>query len=157
MIGIDVSHESEEMERTAPPEKVMHVLERVLGMVGKDDCELSCSFVSDGTMSNLNSSYRGKEGSTDILSFVQTDESNEFPFFREEGEPEVLGDIVISLDAMERNCEEFSVAADEELSRLLIHGVLHLTGWDHETNDVSEPMLVRQEALLEMLKKESFL
>jgi probable rRNA maturation factor len=56
---------------------------------------------------------------------------------------------------MERNCDYFKVPAREELIRLLIHGVLHLLGWDHETNGISEPMLIKQEDLLKNVTKES--
>jgi probable rRNA maturation factor len=154
MNTIDVSHESDIMADKAPVEHVRQVLARILAEIGKDGCELSCSFVSDGTMRDLNHAYRGKDENTDILSFVQDDEG-EFPFFPEDGEPQILGDLVISLDAMDRNCEVFSVSAEEELKRLLIHGVLHVTGWDHQTNGEQEPMLVRQEELLRILEKES--
>lgn len=152
---IDISHESVGMVQRAPVEVVESVLAKVLAIVGKRKCELSCSFVSDETMRELNHTYRQKDESTDILSFVQSDDDDEFAFTPDEGEPEVLGDIVISLDAMERNCEAFGVTSEEELRRLLIHGVLHLTGWDHQTNDADEPMLVKQEALLKILEKES--
>lgn len=152
---IDISHESESMEIEAPLERVEQLLIRISELVGKTECELSCSFVSDVTMQSLNREYRDKDESTDILSFVQSDGTEGFPYVRATGEPEVLGDIVISLESMKRNCEFFGVAPEEELARLLIHGVLHLTGWDHTSNDESEPMLIQQEALLKILQKES--
>ena len=52
-------------------------------------------------------------------------------------EEEEMGDIFISMDSMRRNAKEFGVDEEEELSRLLLHGVLHLRGMDHETNDFS--------------------
>jgi probable rRNA maturation factor len=56
---------------------------------------------------------------------------------------------------MEKNCEFFSVDPSQELSRLLVHGVLHLVGWDHATNEMDEPMLIKQEELLKIVEKES--
>ncbi|MDD3822962.1 MAG: rRNA maturation RNase YbeY [Sphaerochaetaceae bacterium] len=155
MIEIDISHESDEMAARAPSERVDALLRSILRLVGKREYEISCSFVSDGTMQQLNSAYRGKDESTDILSFVQSDDDEGFFYARQDDEPEVLGDLVISLDAMDRNCVDFSVPASEELARLLVHGVLHLCGWDHETNDPQEVMLRKQEELLETVLKES--
>ena len=58
----------------------------------------------------------------------------------------------ISMDAMRRNAAEFSVSEDEELFRLLVHGILHLQGYDHKTNDFSsEPMLIRQEEIIQAI------
>jgi probable rRNA maturation factor len=67
-------------------------------------------------------------------------------------EVEVLGDMVISLDTLKRNALSFSVEEEEELTRLLIHGLLHLLGEDHESNEVQEPMLVKQEQLLHQVR-----
>jgi hypothetical protein len=60
MNTIDVSHESDIMADKAPVEHVRQVLARILAEIGKDGCELSCSFVSDGTMRDLNHAYRGR-------------------------------------------------------------------------------------------------
>ncbi len=156
MITVDISYESDSMESRAPFEQVQSVIANTCTILGERSCELSCSFVSDERMEKLNFTYRGKQESTDILSFVQSDSEEPFPLTLDgiEGE-RLLGDLVISLDAMERNCETFSVSAEEELTRLLVHGVLHLLGWDHETNDADEPMLQKQEELVKMVMKES--
>jgi probable rRNA maturation factor len=155
MIGIDISYESDEMMARAPRDTVEAVLMKVLELVGKGSCELSCSFVSENAMRDLNASYRDKDESTDILSFVQSEGDDGFDFPSDEDSPELLGDIIISLDDMEKNCEFFSVDPSQELSRLLVHGVLHLVGWDHATNEMDEPMLIKQEELLKIVEKES--
>jgi probable rRNA maturation factor len=155
MIGIDISYESDEMMARAPRDSVEAVLMKVLELVGKGSCELSCSFVSENAMRDLNASYRDKDESTDILSFVQSEGDDGFDFPSDEDSPELLGDIIISLDDMEKNCEFFSVDPSQELSRLLVHGVLHLVGWDHATNEMDEPMLIKQEELLKIVEKES--
>lgn len=155
MIGIDISYETDEMMARAPRDTVEAVLVKALELVGKSSCELSCSFVSEHAMRELNASYRNKNESTDILSFVQSEGDDGFDFPFDEDSPELLGDIIISLDDMEKNCEFFSVDPSQELSRLLVHGVLHLVGWDHATNEMDEPMLIKQEELLKIVEKES--
>lgn len=155
MIAVDIAYEVDSMEDRAPSELVESMLVSIVKLLGEDDCEFSCTFVGDETMRELNNAYRGKDESTDILSFVQTEEDDEFPFpTAEESESRMLGDMLISLDTMERNCEYFTVSFQEELVRLLIHGVLHLLGWDHETNEIIEPMLQKQEDLLKIVMKE---
>ena len=96
-------------------------------------------------MSKVNREYRDIDGPTDVLSFEQGDE-----YLDDDGKKWFMaGDILISLDTLAFNAKEFDVSADEELKRLVIHGVLHLDGMDHETNDPGEPMLVRQEEILQ--------
>jgi probable rRNA maturation factor len=58
------------------------------------------------------------------------------------------GDLVISIDSLADNAKQFSVSENEELKRLLIHGILHLNGMDHTTNDTDEEMLQVQEKIL---------
>lgn len=111
--------------------------------------EFSLHFVSDDEIRALNRDYRGKDEPTDILTFALSD-GEAFPTF--EGEERELGDIFISLESMRRNAAAFSVPEEEELKRLLIHGTLHLLGFDHATNDfASEPMLIRQEEMMRSL------
>lgn len=111
--------------------------------------DFSLSFVSDEEIQDLNREYRGIDSPTDILTFALND-GEEFPQF--EGEEEELGDVFISIDSMLRNAEEFNVPAEEELKRLLLHGLLHLRGMDHKSNDFSsEPMLIEQERILREL------
>jgi len=157
---IDVSYETEDMANFAPEAVVIEHLNNIFKELGIDGVEASCSFVSDETMRNLNQTYREKDESTDILSFPQQSEDDLFPMMdNDENEdeyqgPEILGDMVISLESMLRNCEAFEVDPAEELVRLLIHGALHLLGEDHDTNEIAEPMLQQQERLLNVLRKE---
>ena len=123
-------------------------LDLILSYLGEDG-EFSIHFVTDEEIQALNRDYRGKDEPTDILTFRILD-GEEFPSFP--GEEKELGDMFISMDAMRRNAAEFSVSPDEELFRLLLHGVLHLEGYDHQTNDFSsEPMLMRQEEIIKKI------
>ena len=121
---------------------------QILEQLKTDNCEISLVFTDDKNIAELNRSYRGKEGATDVLSFCQ-DEGEIFPVPGDE--PRYLGDIIVSLDTVERHGEEFGVTKDEDLRRVLIHAVLHLHGWTHETRDPSEPMLKNQEILLKTI------
>jgi probable rRNA maturation factor len=100
--------------------------------------ELSVSFITDSEMQVLNRDYRGKDRPTDVLSFSQLE--GEDDFF---GVPTVLGDLVVSLDTCKTQAIEYQVTESQELVRLLIHGLLHLMGYDHE--DVPESEVIRMQ------------
>ena len=122
---------------------------KVLGEIKIENWELSILFCGDKTIKKLNLQYRNKNESTDILSF------NLGETIQNEGKTVYLpGDIVISLETLQKNAEYFQISEDEELRRLLIHGILHLDGMNHETIDTKEPMLVLQEEILNKLKTE---
>jgi probable rRNA maturation factor len=122
-----------------------------LARLDREDWELSILFCGDAVIRDLNRRYRGKDEATDVLSFAQG-EGQAFP-----GIPDrdfIAGDIAISLDALDRNALAFSVARDDELKRLILHGILHLGGMDHEdhmegSDDAAgSDMLKLQERLL---------
>jgi probable rRNA maturation factor len=119
--------------------------ESVLCKLEKDNWDVSIVFCSADFIRQLNKTYRGKDESTDVLSFAQEDD----PGAAELSDGAYYaGDIVISLENLAENAHQFSVSQNEELQRLLIHGLLHLAGMDHKTNDPAEAMLLRQEAIL---------
>ncbi|MDR1625272.1 MAG: rRNA maturation RNase YbeY [Spirochaetia bacterium] len=123
---------------------------KVLRKLSLDNCELSVVFCNNEFVRDLNLRFRGKDEPTDILSFSQ-EEGGGFP-----GEgARVIGDMVISVDMLARNCREFRVAEEEELKRLLIHGILHLSGQDHQGLNPGQPMLVLQEKILQELSEET--
>jgi probable rRNA maturation factor len=124
---------------------------KVLAELGRDRWDLSVLLCGDQTISSLNSHYRGKAEATDVLSFTLT-EGGPFPAGRKGRR--LPGDIVISLETLGKNARRFKVSEDEELRRLLIHGILHLDGMDHRTNKGSEPMLQLQERILQNLAEE---
>lgn len=111
--------------------------------------DFSVTFVTDEEIRSLNNEYRSIDAPTDILTFRLADGDDDFPSSDEE-----LGDIFISSDMCRKNAEEFGVEYLDELKRLLLHGILHLRGKDHKTNDFkTEPMLIEQERILEELKE----
>jgi len=123
--------------------------QKVLNEIKHDNWELSILLCDDKTITGLNTQYRNKNEPTDILSFSlgETIKNGDKTTY-------LPGDIVISLDTLRENARYFQTPEDEELRRLLIHGILHLDGMDHETISNNEPMLELQEKILNRLKNE---
>lgn len=124
--------------------------DKVLKALEIDNWEVSILLCTDRYIQNLNRTYRGRDEATDVLSFAlfADGEQNDFSALETYGTI-TAGDIVISMETLERQAAEFEVGREEELKRLLIHGILHLKGMDHETNDINaEKMLQMQEKIL---------
>lgn len=108
-------------------------------------CNFSIAFVSDRRMRELNKMFRGKDSTTDVLSFPH--EPDEFETSHaagftapeelpsEGGELRFVGDIVISVEQAERQAKENKLSLETEIKQLILHGVLHLCGFDHETDN----------------------
>ena len=126
----------------SPPwlEKIDLYALTVLDRLEKHHWDLSIFFCNNTIIQKLNKQYRNLDESTDVLSFIMGETA---------GERFLPGDIVISLEKIEENAKVFGITPLEELHRLLIHGILHLSGMDHASNDKNEAMLVLQEKLLE--------
>jgi probable rRNA maturation factor len=89
---------------------------------------VTVAFVSDRAMRELNRRWRGRAETTDVLSFPA--EQDEF----EKSEGPTLGDVVISVDQAARQAAENKLTFEEEVAQLILHGLLHLCGYDHETD-----------------------
>ncbi|MDQ3129368.1 MAG: rRNA maturation RNase YbeY [Acidobacteriota bacterium] len=85
------------------------------------------AFVSDRKMLELNKNFRSKNSTTDVLSF---------PFEADEYDLEIdnLGDVIISVEQAERQARENNLSLESEIKQLILHGILHLCGYDHETD-----------------------
>ncbi len=119
--------------------------EKTLRRLGLSDRSRVClSFVSDADMRELNRRYRAMDRTTDVLSFAQPDV----------GGHGLLGDVVISYDTAVRNSERFSVAVDREIRRLVVHGILHLLGFDHAKKRQREIMRRKESEILGFLERE---
>lgn len=152
MLEYDVIYEDESFRERADEDFVRKTVDSIAPEILGDEGLFSISFVGSGTITEENRSYRGIDAPTDILTFALCDSDDDFPIPEEEGATKEWGDMLICLDSMEENASSFGVPSSQELARLLVHGLLHLSGEDHSTNDFSsEPMLIRQEALLKRL------
>ena len=107
---------------------------RALRAIERADAELSIALVDDAAIAELNARYRDKPGPTDVLSFSQL-EGDDAP-----GDGGLLGDVVISLDTARRQARERRRGIDGEVARLLVHGLLHLVGYDHEQDEEARVM-----------------
>ncbi|MDQ2747196.1 MAG: rRNA maturation RNase YbeY [Acidobacteriota bacterium] len=97
-------------------------------IVETDGKSLTVAFVSDRKMRELNLFYRNKNSTTDVLSFAS--EPDEF-----EPDDDNLGDIVISVEQAAQQASENQLDFETEIKQLILHGILHLCGHDHETDD----------------------
>lgn len=121
-------------------------------LFGKSNIELSVIFINDKTMRELNLKHRGKNKITDVISFPQITET-EYMSVSAEQIPLFLGDIAINLHQAKRQAIQNNSTFYDEVARLLIHGLLHLTGYDHEKNAYQVKKMATLEAkLLEMIK-----
>ncbi|NCD05294.1 MAG: rRNA maturation RNase YbeY [Spirochaetia bacterium] len=150
---IDIQYNLEEYEKRLPYDIIESKVNLILDKLSQDEVELSITFVSDEEIQELNKQWRDKDMPTDILSFVQSDNIDDFDFWPDADQSNILGDMVISISAIERNCENFDVPFSQEVDRILIHGILHLLGHDHKSNDKSEPMLLLQEKILSSIRE----
>jgi len=138
---------------------------KVLEKLDKIGWEVSILFCSGPFIRNLNNQYRSIDAETDILSFEDGDE-----YIDDDGNTVfTAGDIAICIDVFTKNAVEFGVPADEELKRLIIHGLMHLSGMDHGEAHIGKnrdfeggteeerKMLVMQEQLVTFFSAEKIL
>jgi probable rRNA maturation factor len=104
---------------------LIRTAELTLQKVNCDDASINVCFVKDGTIKKLNKLHRGKDYATDVLSF---DVPKGFPKCM----GRYMGDIIISVDTAARNAKQDGRTLTTELQELLVHGILHLCGYDHE-------------------------
>ncbi|MFH1451223.1 MAG: rRNA maturation RNase YbeY [bacterium] len=107
----------------------------------KEDKDLSIAFVGPKRIRELNNKYRGEDKATDVLSFSAAEDS----FFKKKIFPTELGEIIICPAIVKKNAKEAKTAFSKELKRVLIHGILHLFGYDHEKGEKEKRAMERRE------------
>ncbi len=131
--------------------------DRLMRAAGLAQCELSLTLTSDRAMRRLNRDFRGIDAATDVLSFSQIEQAGTAPpnprsVKNSPGLP--VGDVVISIDTAIRQARELRVSPASRLRRLLIHGFLHLIGYDHERSPGdARRMFARERTLAAKMKK----
>lgn len=141
-IQISFDYDKEALSKFPLHELTKYVLERE-GCA--ENTEVSISFVDNDTMTYLNENYRGKKGPTDVLSFECDGADEEGLFDDADDSVFELGDVVIAPDVAYAQTKEFGTTYKEEICLLLVHGLLHLCGYDH-IEDADAEVMERREA-----------
>lgn len=127
------------------------IIEQALKTLGiEDDVEVSCVLVDDERIHEINREYRHIDRSTDVISFAMEDNDQ----FYVEGMPRTLGDIFISVDHANKQAEEYGHSLRREMCFLFTHGILHLLGYDHMTDEQEKEMFGLQDEILGALSIE---
>lgn len=115
---------------------VDRVLEATLHALEFDDVdsELSLVFTDDANIRTINAKWRHIDKATNVLSFPA------FPIQPGQRPGPILGDVVIARETVQREAQEENKSFDDHLSHLIVHGLLHLTGYDHQNDDEAEQM-----------------
>jgi probable rRNA maturation factor len=112
----------------------------ILSDVGEASAELGILFVGDQRMRGLNRRYRGKDSTTDVLAFAIRGVPH--------SSSHLLGDVVIAVPTAARQAKQGHRSLDEELTMLLVHGILHLCGYDHERSEKEARRMRRRERMI---------
>lgn len=112
-------------------------IQRILVSTGEPCAVVSVELIGDARMRQLNHRYRGRDTTTDVLAFAMRDAPGPFS--------ELLGDVVISIPRAAKQARERGHTVTHELAVLLIHGILHLLGYDHERDEREARRMRRQE------------
>lgn len=137
---IEVSVARDGLDDGEPPSSswVEDIVKGTLELVGiVENCEVSVLLTNDEKIQELNRDYRQKDSATDVLSFAfEEGEALSLP----PGAPRVLGDVVCSMETIERQATAHQKTVPQECAWALCHGVLHLCGYDHETDEQEREM-----------------
>jgi probable rRNA maturation factor len=118
--------------------KIKRYIGKVQESLGGQETELSILFVNDDRIRKLNSQYRNIDKPTDVLSFPQDDDPSD------ETGVHLLGDVVVSMETAKRQAKQHHLTFEEEVVLLILHGTLHLLGYDHEKSPREEKKMRRE-------------
>ena len=160
-MAIEVFVADEQNDQPVDTMRWVRLAESVLTEEGvPGDAELSMLFVDEAAMADLNKRFLGKDGPTDVLAFPIDEEPVEGGRSPDSGGtgpgdtseptdlPTVLGDVVVCPAVAYRNAPEHAGTYEDELALLVVHGLLHLLGMDHEDDEEAEAMEERERMLL---------
>lgn len=139
-------------EENAVNSELMELLEKAASACIDMDVEISLSFVSLEEIHRLNREYRGVDSPTDVLSFPMFDSMDELRQACSISDTEVpLGDVVICMDRIAEQAQEFGHSQERETAYLFTHSVLHLLGYDHMEEEDKKAMRAREKEIMEQL------
>ena len=165
---VEVFAADEQTEKPVDTMRWVRLAEGVLEAEGvRGDAELSMLFVDEAAMTDLNKRFLGKDGPTDVLAFPIDEEPVEGGRSPDSGGtgpgylpaepsdlPTLLGDVVICPMVADRNAPDHAGNFDDEMALLVVHGILHLLGMDHEEEAEAEAMERRERELLDQLHRQ---
>ncbi|MCZ2259357.1 rRNA maturation RNase YbeY [Sporosarcina sp. G11-34] len=142
-------------ETNTVDENIQKLISEILTHAAKlegvpEDAEVSVTFMTDLEIQKINAEYRGIDKSTDVISFALEEMTDdEVAIVAEEGMPNVLGDIIISVETAKQQAADYGHDFKREMGFLSLHGFLHLLGYDHMTEDDEAKMFGRQKEILD--------
>lgn len=141
------------------PEEKIKLIEDVLNFAGSylklpENTEMSVTLMDNEHIHEINKKYRGVDKPTDVISFaIEEDDPDEVPIILPEDEefdiPKNIGDIMVSMDKVKEQAEYLGHSEDRELSFLVVHGFLHLNGYDHMKEEDEKEMFGLQREILD--------
>lgn len=145
-------------------EKLVRIVDNVLGLLEIEDHQVNFRFVDEQEIAELNSKFRGVDASTDVLSFPLQEWESPLVAKGRSGHSDVhtsisipglssLGDIAISLPNARINALKIGQPLDREVCFLIVHGILHLCGFDHKLQKDEKLMLARQRSIMGKLEE----
>ncbi len=121
--------------------KIKNAASAAAEMLDLKDASITIVVSNDPYIRKINREFRGHDEPTDVISFSNRDN----PFPAVDDTCEEIGDIYISIDRADRQSQEYRVSLQDEMKRLIVHGILHLVGYDHERSDEDEEIMLRKE------------
>jgi probable rRNA maturation factor len=152
-IAVDVAYDAWTKKVSGVEERCSHVAAIALGAAAAsvdlpaDRLEVSILLTDDAQVQELNAEYRQQDKPTNVLSFAALDEDSPIP---PDG-PILLGDVIVAYQTTEREAAEEGKKFEDHLSHLVVHGVLHLLGYDHLMDDEAEEMESLERSILAAL------
>lgn len=126
---------------------IENIAKEILDFLDQKNVEIGITLTDNETIQALNKEWRNKDKPTDVLSFPINEKPPEYKYY-------LLGDVVISLPFAKKQAEKIGLTYKEEILRLLIHGILHLLGYDHEKSEKeAKIMFSLQSKIFENLRK----
>ena len=124
-------------------EKVRSYASAAMIEAGHQGAELSILLADDAYVRQLNRRYRGVDRTTNVLAFPQQESSKRLP------PTWLLGDVVISVEKARRDSEHAGHSLFDEIKKLMVHGIVHLSGYDHRTGSQGRRMRLLEQAIIE--------
>ncbi len=122
-------------------QKIIKIATTAAHLLDLKNASLTIIITDDAYMRGINREYRRHDEPTDVISFSNRDN----PFPRIDADNEEIGDLYISIERADKQAREYRVSLENEVKRLIVHGILHLVGYDHERSDSDEEIMLRKE------------